>query len=161
MAGALQVRNTTILPVLCSYLFLFRCYELVSNAKRYVNVQFLTQFLDIKPRGADFPDTHVINLEENYRSTGSIVTTSLAIVSQGWSSTLSLAPRQRFTGTLLPQRQTTTPKVTFHITRSRSETPPQRIHQCNRGSRIYCSRNKEGRGNFWRNGYIRRLCCSP
>ncbi|KAF8602376.1 UvrD-helicase-domain-containing protein [Ceratobasidium sp. AG-I] len=30
----------------------------------------------------DFPDTHVINLEENYRSTGSIVSTSLAIVSQ-------------------------------------------------------------------------------
>ncbi|KAG9099650.1 hypothetical protein FRC06_005057, partial [Ceratobasidium sp. 370] len=30
----------------------------------------------------DFPDTHTICLEENYRSTGSIVSTSLAIVSQ-------------------------------------------------------------------------------
>ncbi|QRV94824.1 UvrD-like helicase carboxy-terminal domain protein [Ceratobasidium sp. AG-Ba] len=30
----------------------------------------------------DFPDTHCIHLEENYRSTGSIVSTSLAIVSQ-------------------------------------------------------------------------------
>ncbi|KAG9121225.1 hypothetical protein FRC07_002907, partial [Ceratobasidium sp. 392] len=30
----------------------------------------------------DFPDTHTIYLEENYRSTGSIVSTSLAIVSQ-------------------------------------------------------------------------------
>ena len=68
--------------------------EFGQDAQRYTCIRKGTEFRNAENKISDFPTTEQIFLEQSYRSTGSILSASLAIVAQGlpFSSSEFLLP---------------------------------------------------------------------
>ncbi|KAF8753852.1 UvrD-like helicase C-terminal domain [Rhizoctonia solani] len=72
-----------------------RCVSVVGDPDQSIYGWRSADVTNLSRMRKDFPGTNTIYLEENYRSTGSIVSSSLAIVAQGTLSKLSRAGTEK------------------------------------------------------------------